>query len=319
MSATTGWFHTTSTVGTTRRYMAGAFVGALLLLGAGAITGWPALPGPSAKPDSAAVAANAAVGTCLTWTRPDASDLVAVDCGQAHLFEVTGTADVSAQYPSGAPFPDETTWQKAAQASCAPDATRYLGKLDPFGRYVVGALKPTSGQWNSGDRTLRCGVQRATPSGQLQATTGSAKGADQSNVYSAGTCLALLNKAAGGPAPCGNQHSYEIVGTVSLRDKFPGGYPPVDQQQTALAQLCRPIVAAYTGGADLATYQLSTTWDTIRPESWDAGSYQVNCKIGALLPDGSGLGPVTNSVHGIGRAPSSVAASPTAADTSGGG
>jgi hypothetical protein len=282
--------------------MVGAFVGALVLLALSVVGGWPVLPGGAAThEDSATVAATASPGTCLTWTRPDASDLGAVDCAHAHLFEVTGSADISAQYPAGAPFPDQQAWQKAAQNGCTASATSYLGTIDPFGKYTVGALKPTSARWNSGDRTLRCGVQRSTPSGQLVPTTGSAKGADQSNVYPAGTCLALLNKAAGGPVPCGDQHAYEIVGTVNLHGQFPDGYPPVGQQQTALGKLCQPVVAAYTGRADLAGYQLSATWDTIQQQSWDAGSYEVNCKVGALLPDGSGLGPVTNSVKGIGH------------------
>jgi hypothetical protein len=298
---TAGWLHPTTSAGSTRLYMVGAFVGALVLLGMSAVAGWPITLSRAAE-DPATVAANATAGTCLTWTRTDAGDLAVVTCAQPHLFEVTGATDISTQYPAGATFPDEPAWQKAAQAGCTASATNYLGKLDPTGRYVVGALKPTGAQWTSGDRTLRCGLQRSTPSGQLLPTTGTARGADQSNVYPAGTCLALANKAAGGPVPCGNQHSYEIVGTVDLHGQFPDGYPPVGQQQTALGKLCQPMVAAYTNNANLGTYQLSATWDTIPQASWDAGSYQVNCKIGALLPDGSGLGPVINSVKGIGHA-----------------
>jgi hypothetical protein len=302
MSGQAGWLHPTSVAGSTRLYMVGAFVGAVLLLALSAVAGWPIMPGRATEVEApATLAANAPAGTCLTWTRPDAGDMAEVDCARPHLFEVTGSADISAQYPQGAAFPDESAWQKAAQAGCAASATSYLGRLDPTGRYVVGALKPTSAQWNSGARTLRCGLQRSTPAGQLLSTTGSARGADQSNVFPAGTCLALVDKAAGGPVSCGDQHSYEIVGTVDLRGQFPDGYPPIGQQQTALGKLCQPIVAAYTGNANLGTYQLSATWDTISPQSWAAGSYQVNCKIGALLPDGSGLGPVTNSVKGIGR------------------
>ncbi|HEX4703420.1 MAG TPA: septum formation family protein [Pseudonocardiaceae bacterium] len=300
MSGDAGWLHPTTAEGSTRLYMVGAFVGAVLLLGFSVVAGWPIAPGRAAQ-DPAALAASAAAGTCLTWTRPDAGDLAAVPCGQPHLFEVTGSADISAQYPAGAAMPDEAAWQKAAQNGCTASATNYIGKLDPTGKYVVGALKPTGGQWNSGDRTLRCGLQRSTPAGQLLATTGSARGADQSNVYPAGTCLALVNKAAGGPVPCGDQHAYEIVGVVDLHGKFPDGYPPIGQQQTELGKDCQPMVAAYTANANLATNQLSATWDTISAQSWAAGSFQVNCKIGALLPDGSGLGPVTNSVKGIGR------------------
>jgi hypothetical protein len=290
--------------------MVGAFAGGVVLLVLSLLAGWPVAV--SNAQDPATVAASASPGTCLTWTRPDAANLAAVSCAGQHLFEVTGSADISARYPAGAPFPDEKSWQQAAQAGCTSSVTGYLGKLDPAGRYTVGALKPTSAQWTSGDRTLRCGVQRSTPSGQLVPTTGTARGADQSDVYATGTCLALVKKAAGGPVPCGTQHAYEIVGTVSLRGQFPGGYPPVGKQQTALGKLCQPLVAKYTDNADLAQYKLSVTWDTIAQPSWTAGSYQVNCKIGARLPDGSGLGPVVNSVRDIGQAatPGSASAKP---------
>jgi hypothetical protein len=280
--------------------MVGAFVGAIVLLALSAAAGWPVAPGRAAQ-DPATVVASASPGTCLTWTRTDAANLAAVACTQPHLFEVSGSADISTKYPPGAPFPAEQAWQRAAQSSCTNNVTNYLGKLDPNGKYTVGALKPTNAQWTSGDRTLRCGVQRSTPSGQLLPTTGSARGADQSDVYATGTCLALVKKAAGGPVACGTQHSFEIVGTVSLRGQFPDGYPPVGQQQTALGKLCQPLAATYTDNASLNQYQLSVTWDTIAAQSWAAGSYQVNCKIGALLSDGSGLGPVINSVKGIGQ------------------
>lgn len=312
MSGTAAWLRPSTPAGSTRLYMVGAVAGAVALLAFGLFGGWPGAANGATATDAATVAATAAVGTCLTWTRPDAGDLHAVDCGQPHLFEVTGTADVSARYPAGAPFPDVAAWQQATQGGCAPSVTGYLGTLDPFGKYVVGALKPTGAQWSGGDRALRCGVQRSTPSGQLLPTTGSARGADQSAVFPTGTCLALVRNAAGGPVPCGDQHAYEIVGTVDLTGLFPNGYPATDQQQTALGKLCKPVVADYTGGANLSTYQLTATWDTIRQESWAAGSHKVNCEIGAMLPDGSGLGPVTNSVKGIGRtAPPATGAAPS--------
>jgi hypothetical protein len=42
---------------------------------------------------------------------------------------------------------------------------------------------------------------------------------------------------------------------------------------------------------------LTISWDTLQEASWAAGSRLVNCKVGALLPDGSGLAPVTGSVR----------------------
>ena len=150
--------------GATLRYLVGAFVGALILLGSSVFAGWPQV---GANPDDpATIAASAAVGTCVTWTNANATDLRVVDCAQPHLFEVTGTADISGQYPASAPLPDAVTWQRVTQSSCASSATAYLGKLDPNGRYMVGALRPTESQWNDGDRSLRCGLQGSTPLGQ---------------------------------------------------------------------------------------------------------------------------------------------------------
>ncbi len=280
--------------------MAGAFVGALILLACSVIAGWPIDPSAFDATDPADIAANAAVGTCVTWTHPDASDLREVGCGQPHLLEVTGTADISGSYPAGAAFPNSATWQRVTQSSCTASATSYLGKLDPDGRFMVGALQPDKAQWTDGDRSLRCGLQGSTPSGQPLTTTGSAVGQDQSAVYPAGTCLALDGTTPGGPVSCDVQHSYEIVGIVDLHGKFPNGYPANDAQQSALGQLCEPIANAYTGGLNLNQYHLTITWNSIKQESWAAGSYRTNCEIGKPLPDGSGLGPIVNSVKGVG-------------------
>lgn len=309
MSGTFDLLRPTAPTGGIRRYMAGAFVGALIVL-ASMMLGWPPTPFTSTKStDPTTVAATAAVGACLMWTQTDAGDLHQVDCGGPHVFEVTGSADLSASYPSGAPFPDIPTWQRITQQDCTASVTGYLGPLDPNGRYIVGALKPTGAQWTSGDRTLRCGVEIATMTG-LMPSAGSAKGADQSNVFPVGTCLALVNGVVGGPIDCGGPHAYEMVGIVNLHDRFPNGYPAINDQQTALASMCGPLATAYTGGANLTSYGLTLTWDTISQDSWTIGSYRVNCKIGQLAPSGQALAPVTNSIRGIGGASLAPASQP---------
>lgn len=289
---------TTSPGGSARQYLAGAFVGALILLGCSVFVGWPVV---GVNPnDPASIAANAAVGTCVTWTKSDESDLREVDCGQQHLFEVTGTADISGSYPSGAAMPAIPTWQRVTQSSCASSATAYLGKLDPNGRYMISALLPTKSQWDDDDRSLRCGLQSSTPLGQPLSTAGTAKGQDQSGVYPVGTCLALNGKVPGGPTSCGSQHAYEIVGIVDLHAKFPTGYPSSDQQASQLGQLCKTAANNYTNDFNLDTNHLTITWNTIKQESWAAGSYKTNCEIAKPLPDGSGLDGIVNSVKGVG-------------------
>jgi Septum formation len=301
VSGSAEWSRPTSPVVSTRMYMAGAFVGALVLLACSLLAGWPVAAGGAAQADPAELAANAAVGDCLTWTRPDASDLTQVDCSASHVFEVTGSANVTAQFPAGAPLPSTTAFQQAAKSGCTAGATAYLGKLDPNGKYVVSALKPNSQQWAAGDRTLRCGLQSSTPTGQLLATTGTAKGQDQSAVYPVGTCLALVGKVPGGPVACSTLHSYEIVGLVDLKQRFPGtDYPAQAAQQTALGALCVPAANTYTHNANLPKYGLTLTWSTIGQDSWAAGSRKVDCEVGTPLPDGTGLEGVANSVKGVG-------------------
>ena len=298
--------------------MAGASAGAVVVLALSVLLGWSISGlGSSGAPDPASVVANAAVGSCLSWTKADQSDLAQVDCAQPHVFEITGSADLGAAYPAGAPFPALATWQQVTKASCTANATGYLGKLDPNGKYVVSAMKPTAAQWSGGNRTLRCGLQSSTPSGAAYPTTGSAKGQDQSPVFPAGICLALTNGAAGAPVNCTDQHAYEIVGTVDLTASFPGGYPAVNDQQTKLAQLCQPLLNSYTGGGSLTAYQLSLTWDTIQQPSWDAGSHKVNCKVGSLTSDGSSLAPVTGSIKGIGAATGGGGAAAPSSTTNG--
>ena len=134
------------------RYLGGAFVGALILLGSSVFAGWPKVGG--GPDDPATIAASAAVGTCVTWTNSNATDLREVDCAQPHLFEVTGAADISGQYPASAPLPDKPTWQRVTQTSCAASGTAYLGKLDPNGRYMVGDFLTEHGWYVWGEREL---------------------------------------------------------------------------------------------------------------------------------------------------------------------
>jgi hypothetical protein len=155
-------------------------------------------------------------------------------------------------------------------------------------------------------------VEAAGPGGALQPTTGSAKGADQSNIYPVGTCLGIKDKAVSDPVSCTVAHAYEIVGIVDLKSQFPDGFPDDDKQQTALATRCGKAVSDYTNGFDLTKAKLGLTWDTVKQESWNVGSTKVNCKVGQKLDDGSGLRAITNSLKGVGggAAPTSTTTAP---------
>jgi Septum formation len=303
MSSNAGRFPPHGRTRSTRVVMVGAFVGAFALLALSTLISWPVRGGSaggllSGRAASAA-ASEATPGTCLAWSKQDGSDMAAVNCADRHLFEVSAVVNVGARYPGGAQFPDQTLWQKITQDSCTDQTTRYLGgKFDPFGKFGIGAIKPTEDQWRKGERTLRCGLQAAAPSGRLLFTTGRVADSDQSDVYDQGTCLGIVGKGVGDPVPCLEPHSFEIVGVIDLGSQFPGGFPSESKQDDTLANLCGKLAADYSGRADLSARNLIVAWDNRKQESWKAGARKSDCKVGQKLPDNSGLAPVTGSIRG---------------------
>jgi hypothetical protein len=280
--------------------MAGAFVGALAVLSMSMLFSWPVSVQGAADTvaEEAAAAFDSPSGTCLDWPNDAPQNMRRVPCDKPHTFEVTQNVEIGGEYGTNAPPPDEQGWQTIVTEKCTEVGKTYLGgTLDPYGKYTVGALKPSADQWREGDRKLRCGVQRVTPSGKrLLTTTGTAAKQDQSNVHDPGTCFALVNEAeVGDPVDCAKAHSYEVVGQVDLATVFPGEYPAEDAQREKTVDLCPPVAAEYTGGKDLAALGLSLYSDTLKAESWAAGSRKVNCKVGALEPDNT-LRPVRGSV-----------------------
>ncbi|WP_432849137.1 septum formation family protein [Amycolatopsis sp. CA-161197] len=296
-------FHSPLQTLTTRVVMAGVFLGAVIALGLSVAFSWTdsfagGAGGGEGKLSAAAQEAfQSPPGSCLTWNAPDASDVRKVPCTQSHLFEVTGLADVGAQYNAEAPFPNLDQWQQIAQTKCNADVTPYLGHpLDPYGKLTTNLLRPSADQWADGDRQLRCGLQWAGPGGALQPTTGPAKTQDQSAVWAPGTCLALVGKGVGDPIDCSRPHSYEIIATLDLATQFKDGYPDQDKQDKWLDTECHKAADDYTGKADLSAKKLILGWDLREQESWDAGSTKVNCKVAAPLGDNSGFVAVTGSV-----------------------
>lgn len=293
--------------------MTGAFVGALLVLALSVMFSWPAkvsspLAVTDAETERARLAFDSPAGTCLTWTKPDSSDMRRVACDKPHLFEVSGVLSVAKQYPEGSPSPDKATWRQLTEERCTERAKTYLDKpLDPDGKYIVNSLRPSEDQWDDGDRKLRCGLQRVGPGGGLQPLEGAAKTEDQSDVYEPGTCLALSGRTVGDPIECDRAHAYEIVGVVDLGKEFTDGFPADDDQQTFLDRECSEVVDGYSGGRDLKENGLVLTWDTRKKESWDAGSKLVNCKIAAKPKNKTSLSPVTGSIR---KSPPSETAKP---------
>jgi len=280
--------------------MVGVFVGAILALslsvafswGDGVLGGGRVDESPDAK-----ASFHSPAGSCLFWAQADVSDIHLVPCDQPHLYEVTAVVNIADKYPAGVPSPNVDQWRSIAMERCTDPAQKYLGKpLDPYGKFTVSALRPGSQEWQDGDRDMRCVLQWAAPGGALQPIKGKVAGQSEAGVWDPGTCLALAGKTVGNPIECGQPHAYEIVATVDLKKKFTGGYPSQDDQAHWLDTECSNNVQAYAGGVDLGAQKLILTWDTREQESWDAGSTLVNCKVGAKLPDNSGLAPITGSI-----------------------
>ncbi|MGH3760811.1 septum formation family protein [Actinophytocola sp.] len=304
----------------TRLVMAGAFVGALAVLSMSVLFSWPVSVSGSADTaaDEAARAFDSPSGTCLDWPHDAPQNMRRVPCEQPHTFEVASNVEIGKDYGKDSPPPAEQDWQQIVTDRCTKVGEEYLRKpLDPYGKYTVGALKPTAEQWRDGDRKLRCGLQRVSPSGQrLLSTTGAAAEQDQSNVHEPGTCFGLVNGDVGDPVDCQGVHAYEVVGIVDLSKEFnPKTYPAERTQLNRLVDLCPPVATKYTGGTDLKKIQLSLYPDTIKKESWQAGSYRVNCKVGAREPNGA-LRPVRGSVKT--EPPASSKPPPSPAPKSGG-
>jgi Septum formation len=244
---------------------------------------------------------NAPVGSCLTWTTPDGGDARTVECASDHLFEVVGVVDLTTTFGPVAAFPTDQAWHGVVQERCTPLAFEYLGgRFDPFGRLGVGALKPSQPGWRAGDRSLHCGLQVNARSGALFHAVTSAKSMDQANVHVSGTCLGIDGVDVGDPIDCAQPHAVEVVGNVDLAVLLPAPeYPPDAKQDEVLAGACTKLADEYAGKPGAVTEKkLTVYWDTLRLESWDAGTRKVDCKLGALLPDKSGFAPIIGGVRG---------------------
>jgi len=254
-----------------RRIVYGVLVGALTMFAVATLDTFAgatvpvlgtiaALPGPAGPAAVVEVPAPPSQpGTCLNWSRPDAADAAVVDCGQTHLFEQAGAVALTDQ-PT---LPNDQQWRQLVKERCNPIVGTYLaGRLDPDGRYRIGALKPSAAKWTEGDRELRCGLQRSSQSGALFPMSGKVAESDQSDVQQPGTCLAIDGRGVGDPTGCGGPHAVETVGVVDLAQKWNGAFPAVADQDAYLHPTSAKIAAGYAGGDQVTTNKnLTVHWD----------------------------------------------------------
>ncbi|MFD0362145.1 septum formation family protein [Nocardia sp. GCM10030253] len=245
----------------------------------------------------------AAEGDCLSWTKPDRGDLVKVACSSRHLFEVAADIDMS-KYPGkefgdGSRFPDSLRLTELKEEHCVPAVQQYMnGRFDPRGRYVVGLMYPSPDGWKHGDRTLRCGLQYSGSTGTPLPSMGSAVEHDQSKVFEAGTCLGINQNLPTDPVDCSQAHAVEIVSTIDLGARFPGGPPAKEQQDRFVEEECARSATDYLGSPDqVRNKTLTLFFDYLDARSWLAGSRKLDCMIGKGT-DREGFAPITGTAKG---------------------
>ncbi|MFD6859369.1 septum formation family protein [Rhodococcus sp. NPDC060090] len=260
-----------------------------------------------ASPSTGAVAGDAfgtsTSGDCLTWTALDASDLAKVECEQTHLFEVVEDIDLSvfpgSEWGPGSRFPSVLRFTELRDEMCAPAAMDYLGgRFDPHGKFSVGLINPGEAGWAAGERTLRCGLQFSSTTGNLLPINGRVADQDQSRAWDVGLCIGINNGVPADPVECSKPHAFEVVATVDLSENFPGGLPGVEDQDAYLERTCTERVNEYLGNPDaLRNKTLTLFWDNLNFDSWLAGSRKVNCSVGKQV-EGGGFASITGSAKG---------------------
>jgi hypothetical protein len=282
----------------TRRIAAGAAFGAVVALAVATVLG---LGGNAGGAQAGQRALDAPVSSCLDWTADNGSDVRLVDCAQPHLFQSVGADDLGKTFGPAAAFPSEQAWLPMVKEGCTPLAMTFLdGRYDPEGRFTVGALKPSQQGWRSGDRALHCGLQVVSRAGELYRVQGDVRKQEQADVHASGTCLGIDGIDVGDPVDCAQPHAVEVVGVVDLSVPFPQpDYPDEAKQDEAAGAACNKLAQEYAGAPGVvAAKKLFVYWDTLRLDSWRAGTRRVDCKLGALLPDKSGFAPVSGGVRG---------------------
>ena len=235
--------------------------------------------------------AEAAPGTCLTWSI-DSADSVStfdtVDCDEPHRFEVAGRIDLSKDPGFGdkSPLPGTADLTPVGTNRCLPLATRYAGDrpIDPVGRFTGTVVPPSEEGWNKGDHSVLCGIAASELDGRSALSTGRFVDADQHRRWDPGTCLGFTEEGLpGAPVPCSDNHSIEIVSGLDVNGVFPEGpFPPEPRVQSELtADACRQAGIAYMGDEEALrrTTLISTLVNPISELSWATGSRIVNCGL----------------------------------------
>jgi predicted heme/steroid binding protein len=263
-------------------------------------------PVPSTGAKSDAAFNRAKSGDCLMWPDITPESASIVNCADDHKFEVAESIDMrtfpGSEYGPNAAPPSPARIQQISQEQCEAAVHRYLGpKFDPNSKFSVSMLWSGDRAWRqSGERRMLCGLQLPGPNNQQAAFKGKVADVDQSKVWPSGTCLGIdsaTNQPIDVPVDCGAPHAMEVTGTVNLAEKFPAALPAEPEQDGFVKDSCTKMTDAYLAPVKLRTTTLTLIYPTLSLPSWQAGSREVACSIGASLGNG-GWATLVNSAKG---------------------
>lgn len=229
-------------------------------------------------------------GHCYRWdATTDFAHVDDVTCDGPHLFEAVADQAITivAEFPLGASYPPEDQWDEIDKRYCQQPVEKFLGyPVDPYGRFSVGAIRPTQDGWQTADRDVHCGLYGHTPgtppsTGQDDLFSGKVEGADQSWVYPVGTCLFSSpgSDQDDTVVPCTEPHQYVAVGNPRLSDTPDGTPPSAASFNQQAEQRCRAVARGALGASFQETSTVRLGWYVIRPESWRAGTRAFTCTV----------------------------------------
>ncbi|MDY3127049.1 MAG: septum formation family protein, partial [Corynebacterium sp.] len=182
---------------------------------------------------------------------------------------------------------------------CQGSTLTYLnGQFDPAGKFSIAPILPPEAAWNAGDRTMLCGLQSTNEQGIPQLTQGRVTEVDQANLATPGECRRIGDDQVLRNVDCQQPHQLETVSVVSLTERFPDGFPAIEDQDRFLAQRCAQDAIAYLGEEE-ALYQstLQPYWGTIAETSWDGGTHSVNCSLMHANPATTSFSTITGTAR----------------------
>ncbi|MFG2038989.1 septum formation family protein [Dactylosporangium sp. NPDC048998] len=195
-----------------------------------------------------------------------------------YVGDLTGSAASGTTPPKGAALKDG--WTK-----CATEAEKFLGGDYHDGRLELLVLVPSSTQWASGARYLRCDLAEVVSDGDKPVNrTGSLKGTLTGDKPLALTCAMEVYDTDGKtwldytPTACTSTHNMEYVGTYTSNDRpFPSN---ADERKTAIRPGCEALGAKYLGmtASQLTNHQqVGIGFWMVDEENWSRGNRSARC------------------------------------------